>query len=336
MKKFPSIESFTHLVRFLRSRAAYLNVPVETLPVIKYHGTVKLHGSNAGVRVNIDGSIQPQSKEIFLTTENTNFGFKGFVESVNDGIWNSLAQKFLAVNGIQAQGEAVTIFGEWCGQGIQKGSALTQCPKHFVVFHAAYGDTMLSTMVEPDLAMNKNGVYFINQIPSYEVEVNPNDFQAASDYLNELTASVELECPWAKTMFDISGVGEGLVWIPSRRHLTNDDHYRFKTKGDKHKARSNPQGNVAPVDIEKVNSIKECVNIILTENRMEQMVKDNNLPLTPASIGPFLKALAEDILKEESHVITENGLDWKDVGKLVQSEARAWFMSEITLSTLAQ
>ena len=311
-------------------------MPVETLPAVEYIGRVKLHGTNAGVRVNPVTSVQPQSRDIFLTPENTNMGFKGFVEGLGDGVWTSLAQLILAGNGIQTQTEAVTIFGEWCGQGIQKGTALSQCPKHFVVFGAAYGDTMLPVSFI-DTALNDRGVYFIGQIPSYSFTVDPNDFQAASDYFNEVTASVELECPWAKIMFGVSGVGEGIVWSPdSNISLFDNSNYHFKTKGDKHKARSNPRGDVAPVDVEKVNSINECVNIILTENRMEQMVNDNRLPLEPASIGPFLKAVSADILKEESHVIAENGLDWKDVGKLVQSIARTWFLERVTLSTLTQ
>lgn len=336
MKKFPSINSFTHLVRFLRAKAEYLEVPVETLPAIKYIGRVKLHGTNAGVRVNVDASVQPQSRDIFLTPENTNMGFKGFAETIGDGIWNSMAQQILAVNGIQAQTEAVTIFGEWCGQGIQKGTALTQCPKHFVIFGAAHGDVMLPILKE-DHTLNTKGLYFISQVPSYSYTVDPHDFQAASDQFNELTASVELECPWAKSMFGVSGVGEGLVWSPvGNAALFDHSDYHFKTKGDKHKARSNPRGDVAPVDVEKVNSIKECVNIILTENRMEQMVNDNRIPLVPESTGQFLKVLAADILKEESAVIEENGLTWKEVGKLVQSIARTWFSERVTQSTMSQ
>lgn len=335
MKKFPSITSYTHLVAFLRSRAAYLNVPVETLPPIEYIGRVKLHGTNAGVRVNLDSSIQPQSRDIFLTPENTNMGFKGFCEGVGDGTWNSLAQIILANNGIQTQTESVTIFGEWCGQGIQKGAALTQCPKHFVIFGAAHGDTMLPVSFV-DSTMNEKGVYFINQVPHFMYTVDPNDFQAASDYFNEVTAAVELECPWAKSMFNVSGVGEGLVWSPTNPIHFSDDRYHFKTKGNKHKVRSNPRANVAPVDVEKVNSIKECVDIILTENRMFQMVNDHKLEFTHSNIGPFLAALSKDILKEESAVIEQNGLVWKDVGKLVQSIARTWFMTEITLRTLSK
>lgn len=335
MKKFPSITSFTHLVAFLRSRAEYLNVPVETLPAVEYVGRVKLHGTNAGVRVNLDTSVQPQSRDIFLTPENTNMGFKGFVEGIGDGVWNSMAQLVLAGAGIQAQTEAVTIFGEWCGQGIQKGTALSQCPKHFVIFGAAHGDTMIPVSFI-DHTLNEKGIYFVNQIPSIIYTVDPNDFQAASDYFNEVTAAVELECPWAKSMFDVSGVGEGLVWSPTSPALFDNSNYHFKTKGTKHKVRSNPRGDVAPVDIEKVNSIKECVDIILTENRMFQMVTDHKLEFTHQNIGPFLAALSKDILKEESAVIEANGLVWKDVGKLVQSIARTWFITEITLRTMSQ
>lgn len=336
MKKFPSISSYTHLVAFLRSRAAYMGVPVETLPVMQYRGTVKLHGTNAGVAVSLDGTIVPQSRDITLSPQHTNMGFLGFVEGIDPAAWTALVQQFLTVNGIETQTDTVTIFGEWCGQGIQKGTGLSMCPKHFVIFGAAQGDDMLPAMVHPNLSLNREGIFFSGQGKVFDITVDPTNFQVASDQLNILTDEVEQECPWVKAVFGAEGIGEGIVWCPVDPYLFANNDYWFKTKGEKHKVRANPRGDVAPVDIERVETIKECVDIVLTENRMFQMVADKGLTYETTSIGPFLKAVCEDIIKEEMDVITENGLDWKDVGKLVQSYARAWFMTEITLRTMSQ
>lgn len=330
--KFPEIESFTHLVRALRAWANSIGVPVETLSPISYTGTVKLHGTNAGVRVNPDNTIAAQSKKQELSLTADNAGFRKFVLSIDPAAWIQLADEFITANRIPVRDQAVTIYGEWCGKGIQSGAAVTQCPKHFVIFRVAYGDRHLAVVDGIGHDLNELFIYNINQVPALTLTVDCSNFEAASTYLNEVTALVDGNCPWAKLMFGIDGVGEGYVWIPTgREHETNR---WFKTKGGAHKARNNPSKDVAPVDVEKVESIRECVDIILTENRMEQMVRDNNLPLEPASIGPFMKALAHDIIKEEYLVLEENGLDWKDVGKLVQSIARTWFMEQITQSTL--
>ena len=334
MKKFPSIVSFTLLVRACRAHAAYINVPVETLAPINYVGTVKLHGTNGGVCVKPDGTIVPQSREQELDLVVTNAGFATFVLTREAGVFEQLACQLLELNGIDSsvqRTEDVTIFGEWCGGSIQKGVALNQVPKHFVIFRVALGEVQLEK-VDGVFAV-EHGIYNITQVPTYNLTVKFDELQAASDYINEVTVAVEQECPWAKLMFDVTGTGEGVVWVPTAR--ADETNLWFKSKGEKHKVRNSPTKDVAPVDVEKVNSIKECVDIVLTVNRMEQMVRDNNLPFEVTSIGPFLQAVAKDILKEESHVLIDNGLDWKDVGKLVQSMARTWFMEQIHNATFS-
>lgn len=334
MKKFPSIESFTHLVRKSRAHADYIGVPVQTLAPLRYKGTVKLHGTNGGVRIEPDNKVIPQSRENVLDLKNTNAGFATFVLTRPENLWALLADRLCVLNGIEAREQPVTIYGEWCGAGIQKGTALSLVEKHFVIFHASYGDAELNVVHDSDhpVALNKilspeNLIYNINQIPTYDLVVDFNNLEAASEYINKVTMEVEAECPWVKRIFGKSGIGEGIVWVPVGR--ANETNLWFKSKGEKHKVRSSPTKNVAPVDVEKVNSIKECVDIVLTVNRMEQMVNDNNLAFVPQAIGPFLQALAKDILKEESHVLIENGLDWKDVGKLVQSMAKTWFLEKV-------
>lgn len=56
-----------------------------------------------------------------------------------------------------------------------------------------------------------------------------------------------------------------------------------------------------------------------------------NKELDISSMGDFLRWLANDVLKEEQDVISENGLDndLKAIMKSVSSKGRKWFMDKI-------
>ncbi len=143
-----------------------------------------------------------------------------------------------------------------------------------------------------------------------------------------MTLEVEAKCPWANK-FGIEGIGEGIVW-----HLTSnpcDTSFIFKTKGPKHSVRKNPQNKVATVDVEKVNSVKECVDVILTENRMKQMIDHHKIDILPENFGKFLKAVSLDCIKEESNVLTANNLIWKDVSSTVSKRCRDWYFSHFKI-----
>lgn len=341
MKKYPSIQSFGHVIRGSQAWAKKIGVPFESLPSISYTGTVKLHGSNMGVCVTPANDVIPQQRNTLIDAENSGYGFHSFFMNMKNGTapWIELANTICNMNNLTRDAD-VTIFGEWVGRGVQHGrSALTELDKHFVIFGAWYGeDTALNTKQlslqcpEFERVYNPQGIYSICQIPAQHITIDFSNVQAAVDKLETLTAEVDARCPWAFRMFGVEGNGEGWVWQPDGR--LDEDNLYFKTKGSTHKVRNNPRGEAAPIDIEKVNSIKECVDVVLTEARMEQMVHDNNLTFAPESIGPFLAALAKDIIKEEQHVLDANGLTWKEVGKLVQSIAKTWFMERITLATM--
>ncbi|MNR55227.1 hypothetical protein D3C85_1755540 [compost metagenome] len=58
------------------------------------------------------------------------------------------------------------------------------------------------------------------------------------------------------------------------------------------------------------------------------MMFDNNFDFNPKNIGPFLKAVCVDCVKEQIDVVVENGLQWDDVAKVVQTRARNWFLAK--------
>jgi hypothetical protein len=113
-KHFPDIEGFHVAVK----SGEYFG-----FPTVHYRGKIKLHGTNAGVRIK-DGEVAAQSRTQLITPTSDNAGFAKWVETRKDWFKN------LAYNC-----NNVVIFGEWCGPGIMKGTAINQIPhKAFVVF----------------------------------------------------------------------------------------------------------------------------------------------------------------------------------------------------------
>ena len=79
---FPSIEQFRNVVKQVRDRAKFYQVPV---PTITFTGTVKLHGTNAAVCQYVDPKSDVptwvQSRSNVITPENDNAGFASFVKA---------------------------------------------------------------------------------------------------------------------------------------------------------------------------------------------------------------------------------------------------------------
>lgn len=78
--------------------------------------------------------------------------------------------------------------------------------------------------------LNDNGIYFVTQFETFEIEIDFNKPELAQERLIEITEQVEKECPVGK-FFDVSGVGEGVVW--DKIGATTSE-FRFKVKGDAH------------------------------------------------------------------------------------------------------
>jgi hypothetical protein len=168
----------------------------------------------------------------------------------------------------------------------------------------------------------------IYDFKTYEMSIDFNSPELAQNKLGELTMEVEAECPVAKEM-GVSGIGEGVVW----RCVTpgwNDSGTWFKVKGDKHS--NSKVKTLASVDVEKVNSIKECAEKVVTENRLKQGVshlQEMGMELDIKNMGAFLKWVASDAIKEEIDTIIESGLEPKEVGKQISTIARLWFMEQL-------
>jgi hypothetical protein len=318
MNKFSSIGRFRNV---LTSVHRYCHEFGKSLPTYNYIGTVKLHGTNAGIRRTASGKIVPQSRNRILDVTSDNYGFAQFVES-NEAAIREIFNSFFGEN------DDVTLYGEWAGGNIQKNVALSQVDPHFTLFNVRVNGEYceLHYPLTSDMRDNEVGIYNIFQIPHFEVSVDFAAPDAAIHEINKLTNEVEENCPWGK-FHGVDGIGEGIVWVPYE--FPNISDLWFKTKGGKHSGKPKVKGIKAKMSVEKANSIAECMQLVLPEWRLQQGIeylKENYYDLDASSTGPFLKWVSQDILKEEIDTITENGLEWKDMHKPINARARKFYL----------
>lgn len=332
LRKFHSIEQFRHVIRKVREKAEYNNEP---LPILEFNGTVKLHGTNAaiGYFFNSPENRWYQSRERIITVEDDNAGFANHMESNREGVNQLLTNIDIFRHYIPGDYIGAVIYGEWCGGNIQKGIALNQLPKMFVIFSIKLlgREDINNTWVTDEVirtylhSLSDANIYNIFQFALYNTKIDFSNPELSQNYLKELTEMVEACCPVGK-YFGIEGTGEGIVWKCVTPPYIGGD-YTFKVKGEKHSA--SKVKTLAAVDIEKVKSISECVEKIVTESRLEQGIsylQENKHEVSVKSLGIFLKWIANDCIKEEVDTITESGLDTKDICKAVSSKAKQWFM----------
>jgi len=320
MDKFSEIERFRNIVKGVHRYTHDRGLP---LPVYDYIGTVKLHGTNAGIRRTQSGKLQAQSRSRILDVSSDNYGFAQFVENNKELIHGLISSVF-------GDDDDVTVYGEWCGGKIQSNVALVQLDPHLVLFNAKingeYNPEFYPLPVE--LQANEVGVFNIFQIPHYNVTVDFSNPTPAIDEINQLTDAVEECCPWGKFR-GVEGIGEGIVWVP--REVSDISDLWFKTKGGKHSGKGKVRGIKAKISVEKANSIQECLELVLPEWRLQQgiqVLKEMHCGIVDSgSIGEYLKWVSKDIMKEELDTITENGLEWKDVVKHINVRARNYILS---------
>lgn len=234
---FPKISGFHNV----RKEIAAFNDNGE-LTKETYRGKIKLHGTNSGVQIR-KTSVSAQSRERVIVVGDDNMGFAGWVDN-NLEYFEKFQDRILEGD----QAVAITIFGEWCGRGIMKGTAISAIDrKIFAVFAIQFGesDDLDSIMfTEPDvirLMMPINDDIYVLPWATNAISVDFMDNTNMEDnvsIMNKIVESVEHQDPWVKEVFGVNGIGEGVVFVP---HNENGfcERWRyskmaFKAKGDKH------------------------------------------------------------------------------------------------------
>ena len=321
--KYTSIEQFRNVNKLVMSKEKYLGI---TPPKIVFTGTVKIHGTNAGILFDKDGNVIPLKRSGPIPEGSDNYEFAQWVKKHKKEL-----QRYIAI-----PGETVVVYGEWAGEGIQKGVAISELPKRFYMFDAFIGEgdnrsQLTLDNFDPDIMENlrKIGVYNINDFGIFTVSIDfsdPKDVAEKTNYINDLVQTVEEECPVGKA-FGVSGVGEGIVFKPYNI-ITNSSEFidstketdlYFKAKGQKHSV--SKVKKAATVDVEAVKNVTEFLDYAVTPQRVEQAISELSIDIDDPTIDPrkrtgeVIKWVLGDVAKEESDVMEENNIDKKYLGK---------------------
>jgi hypothetical protein len=341
--KMPSIPQFRNVVNDVIHTARFEGTDEEgrniyndnKLPIILFEGTVKLHGTNASVCMNKEGDLWAQSKGNVITVEKDNAAFAFFVEKNKEYFELILGDLFKT----NPDAELFCVYGEWAGKGIQKGVGISEIEKSFFIFDIKFKREneekfhwvkdkwgILKTMSDPD-----RNIYSIGEFPIFRIGIDFDNPKMVQNTMIEITEEVEKQCPVAKE-FGHEGIGEGVVWTG----WFGDNRFIFKVKGDKH-ANSKVK-KLAPVD-EALEAAKiEFANYATPAWRLEQMYAETFDTLNGGKgdikrTGDFLRAVVNDVMKEEMYKMREMNLEPKQVNSLISKIARGWFMEQLDKET---
>lgn len=331
-KAYHKIRQFKDIVRDIQFKANYKGKdengePIyqeSVKPVLTFRGTTKLHGTNAGVCYTPNRGVVAQKRGSLLPTDALagHFGFNSFVlvekkdyfESIMADLWSRHC----------GVGEQITLYGEWAGEGIQKGVGISELPKGFYIFDCKVYNEVTDShrWVDIEPIVTESKIFKITDFPLWEIDIDFNKPALSQNKLVEITEQIEKECPVSKQLGIENSLGEGAVWTC----FWNGEKYIFKVKGEKHSVTKVKK--LASIDPEIVNSIHSFVEYACTPNRIEQGIQEveatekRHMPL-------LLKWVSNDIISEETDTLVTNNLEWKQVAGECANRVRQYFFNKI-------
>ena len=231
---YNSIEQFRTQMRDLKKAKEnpLFGIPDE----VEFIGTIKLHGTNCAICFSNKTGLYCQSRNNIINLTYDNQGFCFFVEKnkkIFEDFFHILSDRYK----IDLNIYTLSLYGEWCGENIQKGVALMKLPKCFAIFDCKVSIPSNSEFVSywlqdlSGISSDVNRIYNIYDFELFNIKIKIDAYGDTQEKLTELTSYVEKSCPFAKKL-GVDGIGEGIVW---RYWYDNGQRWIFKTKGEEHK-----------------------------------------------------------------------------------------------------
>ena len=354
--KYSSIDQFRKVIRDISHKARFVGVDnngkaiydsLLPLPVIEVVGSEKIHGSNAAVGYSESLGFWVQSRKQILTPEKDHGGCASLVYK-NKEIWMNFIQDLSKKYNIDLKKELIIIYFELAGQNIQKKSACATLETRAIIFQnfrsmnvsdigkENYPSSWHPTKIDTNwISSPKDLIFNIMNFPTYKIKIDFNNPEKSQNEMIDKMLEVEKNSPVGKQMGVDGNIGEGLVF----EFIYKGERFAWKVKGEKHSKTRIKKLN--PIDLEKLNKIEQLVENITHNWRFEQALqevfgKDYETNISRKNLGPYLKWVAKDTLKEEMDLIQESGLEVKDIMKKVSQKAREYFFKVEQEKTLDQ
>lgn len=324
--EFPKISSFQTLCSNVRQ----LHKKDLILPTIEFTGYVKAHGSNCSIVFHQDGSFHTQSRSRVITPLNDNYGFATWAYANIDAIRSSLA-----IAPGQISHKNITVYGEWCGESVQHGVAISSLPKMWIVFAIKYQIKSAKAfwffdpskeILDPDI-----GLYSTGMFQSYPLTIDFNKPQLVRNQIVELTETVEAQCPIG-TYFGVKGIGEGLVFS-CMLGQDSPEIYTWKSKGEKHS--QSKVKTVGVVDVEAITKQEDLAQHLLYANQLEprpaqaiRVLKEKGFAMdSNLDIKVYLDWICADIAAENMQDLVNSGLKVAGVMSRVKHQAKTYYQN---------
>lgn len=329
-QKWPSIESLAHVNRYIKSQLK-INIIAKQYDMT-YASKVKLHGTNAGIQISKEGEVVAQKRSSVIYPDQDNVGFATWVFQ-NKNYFEELKRE-----------DNITLHGEWFGPNIQKGVACSKLSeKQFAIYAIQIKDNTdinHKLIIEPkeiEEIIGSTGPCYILPWHS-EIYLNfcdQNQLSIAASKITNSVLEVEKCDPFIKDVFNIEGIGEGLVFYPKfnkaePKFARNITPFIFKVKGELHQSNVHKKKELTPIEIERLNSINEFTNKFISKSRLEQGVVEACMGNYDIKfIGTFLKWILNDVKKESKAELNETEFKWKEISKSLSSKASLWYKNKI-------
>ncbi len=365
---FPSIEGFRKAKKQIE-KYKYTEVAAGELAptALTLRGTVKLHGTHADIVFTPSSNgplihFQSRNRVLRNAKDQDNCGFARFMEDLgyraldeylfqpamkivetrpNDALEFSSDDEDDGPYGKSCKAPPPTtepqrvnrimISGEFCGGNIQKGVALTQLPRMFVIFSVKINGHFVDSYEYRSLQIVEKQVYNIYRVEPFRIPVRCQKDSDIPKQLQTITDAVEQECPFAKS-FNVSGTGEGVVWCVEE--FAHRSRFYFKVKGDEHKTSGiitlKPKSTKEILALQNANTFAMKA---LPDARLQQgldYLREMNLDISPQNTSAYMKWIVEDVMKEEADDIKVLGMDVTKLKKKLSALAIRFYREAVT------
>lgn len=324
--KFTSIDAFKNVWQSMNRKME--------IPTISYTKRIKLHGTNAGVRIDREGNVFAQKRTSDIDYPNSdNAGFGAWVHKTNE-VWKLIAADVVFDN-------YIIFYGEWAGNGVQKSDAVSLIKKHFFIFAVEIdGKIYNDTDFIEDLLLDRDSTLLDNVIVLPEMErigicfFDSKGTNAILDRLNEEVEKIGEEDPFIKEMFDVSGSGEGVVMAPYAYGMPRDEWADavFKMKSEAHRVQKTKTAASTVAEIPE--GVMEFVAMFVTPQRCEQGITEIG-GADIRKMRDFLTWMHDDVRKESTLEMEKMGITYDKVAKYVAKASSAAYQEACAKSRIA-